>query len=127
MSESAPMDPDASFVLLDSFSSLQASVDCLDSFDSLDLEESGDQARNGAESVSIEIMDSFSSVNTFLADGGIVDDNCCIANADSNFQDVDKSSSYLRVTSTPRRTMQLIDTSTATRGDKAKYMEGSPA
>ena len=116
-------------MLLASFSSLQASLDCLDSFDSLDLEESGDQARNGAESVSIEIMDSFSSANTsFLADRGIVDDNCCIANADSNFQDMDKSSSYLRVTSTPRRTMQLIqDTSTATRGDKAKYMEGSPA
>ena len=67
------------------------------------------------------------SANTsFLADGGIRDDNCCIANADSDFQDVDNSS-YLRVTSTPRRMLQLIDTSTAARGDKTMYMEGSPA
>jgi hypothetical protein len=130
------MDTDRSFVLLDSFSSLQPSVECLDSFDSLDLPESGDQARrSAAESVSIEIMDSFSSANTsFLGSGGIMDDNCCNLNADSDLQNADKSSNYLQVTSTPRKELQPLmvelnetpwSRTAATNTKRIKYMEGS--
>lgn len=130
------MATDRSFVLLDSFSSLQPSVECLDSFDSLDLPESDDRdRRSAAESVSIEIMDSFSSANTsFLASGGIMDDYCC-SNADSDLQNVDQSSNYLQVTSTPRKELQplaveLNETSwsrtAATNTKRIKYMEGSP-
>ena len=126
------MDPDKSFVLLDSFSSLQQSVEYLDSFDSLDLPESDNQARSAAQSVSIEIMDSFSSPNTsFLASGGIMDDNCCSFNADSCLQNVDQSSNYLQITSTPRKELPMIETSwsrsrtAAPNTKKIKYMEGS--
>ena len=64
------MDPDKSFVLLDSFSSLERSVEYLDS---LDFPDSDIQVRNAAQSrsISIEIMDSFSSPNTsFWPAGG---------------------------------------------------------
>ena len=126
------MDPDKSFVLLDSFSSLERSVEYLDS---LDFPDSDIQVRNAAQSrsISIEIMDSFSSPNTsFLASGGIIDDHYCGLNGDSCLQNIDQRSNYLQVTSTPRKELPSVELNEASWSrtavpiaKKIKYMEGS--
>ena len=124
VSKSVRMDLDSSLLLLDSFSSHQPSVEVLDSFDSLDLQVPGDEVRNAAESISIEIMDSFSSDNTSdLADGVILDDHCCTARADFEF---DQSYSCLQATSTPRKTPLLmeLDDRPAANGKRIRYAEG---